>query len=126
MGMNMADKANNVGLLKPTGITLNRETHTLNVTWQDGHESIFPLNALREACPCAVCRGGHENMGRDHDPNIIDLKPARSYTVENLQIIGKYALQVFWSDGHSSGIYTWDYLRRICPCEECQAARRAG
>ena len=64
-------------------------------------------------------------MGPEHDPNLIELKPARSYDVRDMQVVGNYALQFTWSDGHTAGIYTWNYLRRICPCPECQKARAA-
>jgi hypothetical protein len=53
---------------RPTGITANRQTGHLAVTWNDGHHSLYPFYLLRYACPCAECRGGHENMGSDPDP----------------------------------------------------------
>lgn len=110
--------------LRPKNIHLDREAHELRVTWNDGHESTFPLDALREACPCAECRGGHEFMGPEHDPDLIFLTPARSYDVRDVHLVGNYALNIVWNDGHDSGIYTWKYLRRICPCSECEAARQ--
>lgn len=106
---------------RPIGVTLDKEAHVLRVGWKDGHASAFPLNALREACPCAVCRGGHEFMGPAHDPDLLELTPTRTYQVEHIELVGNYALQIRWNDGHDAGIYTWDYLRRICPCAECQA-----
>lgn len=112
--------------IRPKGITLNKTSHELHVDWGEGHVSAYPLDALREACPCVVCRGGHEKMGPAFDPDIIELKPMRSYNVTDLQIIGNYALQAWWDDGHNAGIYTWNYLLRICPCEKCQAERAAG
>jgi DUF971 family protein len=108
---------------RPTNVTLNKPDHALHIQWTDNHISAYPLNELREACPCALCRGGHEFMGPQFDPNLIELKPARSYEVKDMQLIGNYALMFVWSDLHSSGIYTWDYLRRICPCPICQAER---
>jgi len=108
---------------RPKNVTVDREAHELRITWRDEHESAYELNALREACPCASCRGGHEYMGASHDPDFIELKPARSYRVEQAELVGNYALQIYWSDGHSSGIYTWEYLRRICPCLLCQQTR---
>jgi DUF971 family protein len=108
---------------RPVNVTLNKQIHELTIQWSDDHLSGFPLNALREACPCALCRGGHEFMGPQYDPNLIELKPARSYDVKDMQLVGNYALQITWSDLHSSGIYTWDYLRRICPCPICTARR---
>lgn len=112
--------------VRPKGITLDRNAHELRVDWGEGHVSGYPLDALREACPCVVCRGGHEKMGPAHDPNFIELRPVRSYNVEDLQIIGNYALQCFWDDGHNAGIYTWSYLLRICPCPICQAEHESN
>jgi prepilin-type processing-associated H-X9-DG protein len=111
---------------KPFKITLNRETRQMVIVWADGHVSQYPLDGLREACPCAVCRGGHDKMGPDFDPNLIELKPARSYEARDMQIVGNYALQFTWSDAHAAGLYSWDYLRRICPCPQCQADRQAS
>lgn len=55
-------------------------------------------------------------MGREHDPDdILLLKPKRSYTMETLVPVGNYALQPTWDDGHHTGLYTWEYLRRLCP-----------
>jgi DUF971 family protein len=107
---------------RPTSITLNKTAHFLEITWNDGQVCRYPLSHLREACPCAQCRGGHEYMGRAHDPdNILTLTPARSYTVTNLDMVGNYALMPTWDDGHHTGIYTWDYLKRLCPQREEKA-----
>lgn len=55
-------------------------------------------------------------MGIEHAPdNILSLTPARSYTVNELLPVGHYAIQPIWDDGHSTGIYTWEYLKHICP-----------
>jgi hypothetical protein len=62
-------------------------------------------------------------MGAEFDPNLLELKPIRSYEIQDAQIVGNYAIQFSWDDGHNSGIYTWDYLLRICPCPQCQAKR---
>ncbi len=109
--------------LRPIDIVLDRQAHELRITWQDEHTSTYPLDALREACPCAVCRGGHEAVGLPPDPDLIELQPVRSYTVKDVQLVGNYALQVWWSDGHNAGIYAWEYLRRICPCPACRPAK---
>ena len=55
-------------------------------------------------------------MGMEHAPdNLLELKPARDYTMNELNPVGNYALQPVWNDGHDSGIYTWEYLRHLCP-----------
>ncbi|GAB4544377.1 MAG: DUF971 domain-containing protein [Anaerolineae bacterium] len=109
---------------KPTGITLDKLQGVLSITWDDGATCHYPLSHLREACPCVECRGGHEHMGRHTDPDhILVLRPARSYKIEKLELVGNYALQPFWDDQHHTGIYTWDYLRRLCPPEPAQPAQ---
>jgi DUF971 family protein len=104
--------------LRPKAITLNKTESVLEITWDDNQVCRYPLSELREACPCVECRGGHEFMGREHDPtNILTLTPKRSYHVQSLDLVGNYALQPTWDDGHHTGIYTWEYLRRLCPDE---------
>lgn len=98
----------------PTGITHNKQNHTLEIDWQDDRHSEYPLDALRFACPCAACRGGHENMGEKHQPDLRKAVPIQA-ELENMQLVGNYALQMWWRDGHNSGIYTWKFLRRIDP-----------
>jgi DUF971 family protein len=105
-----------VAIMVPKSITLNKQENYLEITWSDERVCQYPLPELREACPCVECRGGHQFMGREHDPkDILVLKPARSYKITELQMVGNYALQPSWDDGHHTGIYTWDYLRRLCP-----------
>ena len=102
----------------PTEITLDQKNGVLVITWADGETCRYPVSQLRMACPCAECRGGHENMGKRGDPeNLLDLQPPRPYHIERLELVGNYALQPFWDDGHNSGIYTWEYLYRLCPKE---------
>ena len=104
--------------IRPTNIDLDRDAGVLRISWPGDKLCTYPLNNLREACPCAECRGGHEQMGRAYDPeHILALKPARTYGVVDVQLVGNYALQFTWDDGHDSGIYTWDYLFRLCPPE---------
>jgi DUF971 family protein len=104
--------------ITPTQVTLDQTAGLLHITWMDGRECRYPVSPLRMACPCVECRGGHERMGRDSEPaNLLDLVSPRPYAVERLEIVGNYALQFFWDDGHNSGIYSWDYLYRLCPAE---------
>ncbi len=107
--------------VKPKAINLYRAEGYLEISWSDGTTCKYPLAHLREACPCVECRGGHANMGRDHDPdNILQLKPKQSYAIDRLDMVGNYALQPTWDDGHRTGIYSWDYLRRLCPAEDTE------
>lgn len=102
---------------RPENFTVEHEQQQLRISWADGHESVFPLDGLRRACPCVHCQGGHENMGRRPDPQIFNEPPTRQWKVLDLQIVGNYAAQIFWDDGHKTGIYRFDYLRDLCPVE---------
>jgi len=106
----------------PTNITLEQSTGYLTIDWSDGRVCRYPVGPLRLACPCAECREGHERMGRQGDPqNLLDLIPLQTYRVERLELVGNYALQVYWNDGHHTGLYTWEYLYRLCPAEASRA-----
>jgi DUF971 family protein len=111
--------------IRPKAITADRKSRTLSVTWSDGHESVYSFTLLRYACPCAECKGGHENMGTAPEPEVYEMPeedtPATRLT--NIEAVGSYALTPQWEDGHSFGIYTWSYLRSICPCAECRGKR---
>jgi len=103
----------------PKSITLNKKDHDnafLEIIWSDDSTCQYPLSHLREACPCVECRGGHQFMGMQHAPDdLLALTPARSYAIVEIHPVGHYAIQPIWNDGHSTGIYTWEYLRYLCP-----------
>ena len=87
----------------------------LVVVWEDGHESYYPLEALRRACPCAGCSGEPDLFGR------MSMGPPQNYNrtsflLMSVSQIGNYALQPNWGDGHTYGIWTYDRLREACPC----------
>lgn len=80
--------------IRPKAITLNKTEHQLQITWSDDLVCHYPLSELREACPCVECRGGHQYMGQAFEPdNLLSLKPARSYEVTTIDMIGNYAVQ---------------------------------
>ncbi|MCY3832549.1 MAG: DUF971 domain-containing protein [Chloroflexi bacterium] len=101
---------------RPTHITVDKAKSQLEIVWDDGLVSRYPLAHLREACPCVECRGGHAKMGLANAPDdILKLSPRRSYAITGLSAVGNYALQPSWDDGHQTGIYTWEYLRLLSP-----------
>jgi len=83
----------------------------LAVAWEDGAESFFALELLRRACPCAACGGEPDVLGRVLRP---DVQYSReSFSLTSFEFVGGYALQPVWGDGHRTGIYSWNYLRRL-------------
>ena len=113
---------------KPTEISANRYTNTLTIHWSDGHESHYPFALLRNACPCAECRGGHENMRSTPDPQVftITLEESPATRLLNIEAVGTYAITMEWEDGHHYGIYNWFYLRALCPCPICRREFQMG
>jgi DUF971 family protein len=94
---------------------------TVTIQWDEaGHVGQYAARDLRLACPCAACR---EEMTRQPilDPESV---PA-DVRVDELRLVGGYAVHFGFSDGHATGIYPWDYLLALCPCERCRAARTA-
>ena len=108
---------------KPTNITVNKKTKEFTIAWNDNHTSVYPFELLRAACPCASCRGGHENMRSEPDAEVFDIKlgDTASTRINNVVAVGSYALTIVWEDGHDYGIYNWHYLRALCPCPEDRA-----
>ena len=84
----------------------------LAVKWTDGRESYYGLPALRRACPCAECQGESDLFGNvaGGQPKPVSEKGVQLVRITN---VGGYAIQPIWGDGHASGIYTFDYLRRV-------------
>jgi len=99
----------------------------MEIDWRDGHKSSWTFTWLRHACPCATCHEDRQAAGRA--PGIPKPKPATALPMyeappkpNEVTPVGKYALKFKWNDGHESGIYSWDYLRRVCRCEDCTKA----
>jgi DUF971 family protein len=116
-------KASNVKLHVSTG-------QGVDITWADGHESHYDFAYLREECPCATC-----NDERGKKQTFAAAAPASSAVLpmfkpkpraQSATVMGNYAVQIRFSDGHSTGIYSYDHLRTICPCAECAKAFRTA
>lgn len=103
--------------MRPTRVAASRSRGVLILDWDDGARSEIPLRGLRAACPCAECRGGHAGMGEPGSPEMLQRPLPEGWSGELTQLegVGNYALQPVWSDGHSYGIYSWEYLRQLSP-----------
>ena len=83
----------------------------LAVQWDDGTESYLDLERLRRACPCAACGGEPDVLGHVVRPNVVYSEG--SFELKAFNVIGGYALQPRWADGHDTGLYSFAYLKRL-------------
>ncbi|MCX8092414.1 MAG: DUF971 domain-containing protein [Verrucomicrobiae bacterium] len=84
----------------------------LAIKWDDGSESFIPLEKLRRACPCAGCQGEVDILGQLHKGPERPLPPT-AFQLVRVTPVGGYALQPLWADGHASGLFSFDYLKRL-------------
>lgn len=92
----------------------------MEVGWEDGHRSTYSGERLRWACPCAECRGEAGSPGR---LSRVKSLPPEELRVQDVSLVGQYALQVAFESGHATGLYTFTYLRSLCDCTECVSRR---
>jgi DUF971 family protein len=104
--------------IKPQNIHADRPGRALTIDWADGHQSTFDFATLRWLCPCAFCRGEAGQPGwLDSNPSLTD----DQVTLTDMSLVGNYAIQPFWADGHSTGFYPFLRLREECTCPDHQA-----
>lgn len=92
------------------------ERSEIRIAWSDGHVSLYPNHHLRNRCPCALCR--------ERPPHLLPVVAQGGEELYAVQIglVGRYAISIQWSDGHDSGIYSYQTLRAVCPCCEQKAS----
>jgi DUF971 family protein len=118
----MTDTRDPAAARRPTAIHADRAGATVAISWADGHETRYDLEALRWLCPCAFCRGEAGQPGwLDSDPTLTP----EQVRLADLALVGSYAVQPTWGDGHHTGFYPFELLRARCPCLECSARRAA-
>ena len=89
-------------------------TDSVEIVWNDGHRSVYVNRYLRDNCPCASCREGKPKRLFPVLGN-----PGELYPVQ-IGVVGRYAISIQWSDQHDTGIYSYETLRGLCPCAQCQ------
>ena len=104
------DAAIAVAMQHPVEVRRLAAEHQLQITWNDGHVSCYPFEYLRGWCPCAACQG---HSGEHHYVS------GQNTELTKIAVVGRYALSLAWGDGHYTGIYSYRYLREICPCPTC-------
>ena len=89
----------------------------LAIKWDDGSESFVGLKKLRRHCPCAGCKGEVDVMGNLYKGPEQALQP-RAFQLMRIANVGSYAIQPIWGDGHASGLFTFEYLRKVAEAAE--------
>ena len=84
----------------------------LAIKWDDGGEHFIPLEKLRRHCPCAGCKGETDILGNVYKNPARILSPT-AFQIKRIVSVGGYAIQPVWADGHATGIYSFDYLKRV-------------
>lgn len=109
--------------LVPVSIS-SPKPYLIAVSWPDGFSATMTLQAFRDECPCAVCRG-ETIMGTTYTlPGMNMFKPGM-YELDGINSVGNYAIQVAWKDGHNTGIYSWDILRAVAEKHQLSAEQLA-
>ena len=109
---------------KPTDVKVRVSTgQGVEITWSDGHASRYDFPYLRERCPCALCNDEREKKARIGNgvsaPSAVLPMFKPRVTAKSATAVGNYAIQIEFSDSHATGIYSFEHLREICPCEAC-------
>ncbi|MBI4373958.1 MAG: DUF971 domain-containing protein [Deltaproteobacteria bacterium] len=100
--------------MDPKSISLSQEPKGIVIEWTDGQKGTYPFSLLRRSCPCALCKG--EKIPFAPDPLILPSfpnLPSAALEVKEMFKVGNYAIGFRWGDGHDTGIYTFEYLRRL-------------
>jgi DUF971 family protein len=103
-------------VIVPERIEVDVKMQRLNIEWSDDHVSVFPLDALRQACPCAQCGG--DRIDRITKPRLLDIfRQENRWQNVRVEKAGSVGIRIHWDDGHSGGIFRWDRLRELQPPE---------
>ena len=113
------------GSSHPEHIAISR-SKGIRIDWKDDHTSEYSLSYLRDRCPCATCTGAHGTPPRQAQAATPFPMYQPALKLVSAEPVGNYALRITWSDGHNTGIYSWEHLRALCPCVECRSPDEAG
>ena len=100
----------------PLEIGPTEDGSALRILWEDHHETMFSTRELRLRCPCARCVD--EFTG---EKIISEAAIQEGVYPTSIDYVGNYAIQFNWSDGHNTGIYSFDLLREMCSCDICNS-----
>jgi DUF971 family protein len=111
----------------PKEISVSREKREVHIRWLDGHASVYSFDLLRRECPCALCNDQRSKQSASGGLSLTVLSGPVLKTgeiqVTEVKPVGRYAINFVWSDGHDSGIYSYNFLREACRCPICRGGR---
>ena len=109
---------------KPTSVKVHVTSGAgVDIVWSDGHASHYDFAYLRDECPCATCnderirKAAFATAGPASAAALPMFKPKPR--AQSATTVGNYAIQITFTDGHATGIFSYDHLRSICPCADC-------
>ena len=93
----------------------------VDIVWADGHASHYDFPYLRDECPCATCNDERIRKSAGAGPAPAAALPMYKpkARAQSATTVGNYAIQITFTDGHATGIFSYDHLRSICPCADC-------
>ncbi len=100
-----------VFIMSPEKINVTK-SKSLKIKWDDKSVSELHLKYLRDECPCATCKGETILLKTYRPPRPSVITP-EMYEIKNIEVVGDYAIQITWKDGHNTGIYSWEYLKKL-------------
>jgi DUF971 family protein len=99
-------------------VTVDRTQKKMTIVWGDEHASNYGFDYLRSVCPCAQC-DNTKHGGPPVNDGSMNIENFKEIAMSDVQEVGRYALRFTWSDGHDTGIFSYNYLRSKCLCGEC-------
>jgi DUF971 family protein len=114
---------------KPVSVKVHVSTgEGVEIIWSDTHSSRYAFPYLRDHCPCALCNDEREKKSKGGAGSGAELLPMYKprVTAKSANAVGNYAIQIQFSDSHATGIFSFEHLREICPCEACERDFRSA
>jgi len=114
---------------RPASVKVHVSTgEGVEITWSDGHVSRYDFPYLRDHCPCALCNDERQKKDKFAESAAGGASALPMFKprvkAKSANAVGNYAVQIEFTDGHATGIFSFEHLREICPCEDCARAFR--